>query len=139
MSLDIYDGLTIVVGDEGPPGTPAAASGALSFSNGYHPNEVLPGFGVVFPLGIAAAKSVFVSRTKPTALVTFILNRNAVRIGTAFMDPLTCGPGPVFHGSVTLDTPAVSLVAGDLVDWTAPGVADATFVRGECTLGGPPA
>lgn len=135
--VDIYDGTTIVVSDAGPPGVPGRSGVGLSFSNGYHAAEILPGVVAVYPFIATALASGFVSRTKPTGIVTFILNKNCVRIGIAVMDPATCGAGPKFNGVVTLDTPTVAIVADDLIDWTAPGTVDATFTRGECTLGGP--
>lgn len=136
--VDIYDGVTIVTEGEGPPGTPARAGVAVSFSNGYHANEVLPGAVAVAPITVTGTASAFVSRTKPTGVVTFAINQNTVQIGTANMDPATCGPGPVYRGVVTLTTEPVQIAVNDLIDWTAPASVDATFTGGALTLGSPP-
>lgn len=133
---DIYNGVTIVTGEAGPPGMPAKAGAALSFTNGYHAGEILPGDVVTAPLTVTAVASAFASRTKPTGVVTFPIFRNTIQIGAAVMDPATCGAGPVFRGAVTLITDPTQLAPDDLIDWQAPGTVDATFTAGACTLGG---
>lgn len=135
---DVYDGLTIVSEGAGPPGVPAAQDLGFAFTNGYHPSEIFPSLAITHPATYTGAGSAFESEDRPTTIKTFPILHNGVAVGAAVMDPLTCGAGPVYHGTVTLAPDPLQAAFGDIVGWQAPAGTDATFSRGSLTLGSQP-
>lgn len=130
-------GFKIVRLGSGPSGAAAGQDIAIGFSGGYLSGEIIPGPMVKHKTTVTSAHSGFCSRDKPNATVSFTLYRNTVFIGTAVMDPLTCGPGPIFYGVVTLTGGSVTFEENDLPDMGAPVTVDPSFNSGEVTLAGP--
>lgn len=108
----------------------------LAFSQGYAPNEILPGYPLLDMVSVSGGVSKFSALNRPTATVSFGIRKNGVIVGTAIMDPLTCGSGPVLNGTVTLFAEPTVFNPGDYLDWIAPSSVDATFRSAGLTLGG---
>lgn len=117
------------------PGNGSNIALPLGFTQGYLANEALPGYPLIDMVLVRASSSKFESLSRPTAVVTFAIRRNAAVVGHAVMDPATCGNGPVFVGTVTFTADPYTFDAGFL-DWVAPAVVDPTFTSGAVTLAG---
>lgn len=108
----------------------------LSFTDGYAPGEVLPGYPLVDLVVVKGSSSKFQTLTRPTNLITQIIRLNTVEIGVATMDPATCGAGPVFNGTVVFTSDPMTLASGGYLDWTAPAAIDPTYRGGAVSLAG---